>query len=224
MPRTGRRSVIVLLSGGLDSCVLLHWCAERFTRVYPLYVEAGLRWERAEQYWVRKYLEAYRRKHRGARIQPLTIVSALVPRDAMPAWSRSRARAPGRRSADAAVFLPGRNVALLAGGGVAAALQGASAVAIGTLSANPFPDGRPVFFRRMAAALSSGIGRPVRVLAPFRAWAKERVFHYGASLPLHLSFSCIAPGWLRGVPIPCANCNKCEERARALRAIHGAGG
>jgi tRNA(Ile)-lysidine synthase TilS/MesJ len=48
--------VAVLTSGGLDSCVLLADLARENT-VYPIYVEFGLAWEKAEQAALRGHFE-----------------------------------------------------------------------------------------------------------------------------------------------------------------------
>ena len=42
----------VLISGGLDSCVLLAHLAEQGRELTPLYVQAGLVWERVELIWL----------------------------------------------------------------------------------------------------------------------------------------------------------------------------
>ena len=47
VPGRGVERIAVLTSGGLDSCVLLADLARENT-VYPIYVEFGLAWERAE--------------------------------------------------------------------------------------------------------------------------------------------------------------------------------
>jgi len=50
--------VAVLVSGGLDSCVLAAHLAARARRVYPVYVRQGLIWESVEQHWVKRFLAA----------------------------------------------------------------------------------------------------------------------------------------------------------------------
>jgi 7-cyano-7-deazaguanine synthase len=82
-------------------------------------------------------------------------------------------------------------------------------MAVGSLAGNPFPDATPRFFR--AFARLSGI----RVIAPFRQLTKEQVIRRYRHLPLHLSFSCLAP--VRGRH--CGRCNKCAERRRAFREL-----
>ena len=212
--------VVCLSSGGFDSAVLLHWCATRFRAAQPVYVTTGLRWERAELRALESFLDAYRSSPaRGpAKMLPLHVVTLPKVAGAVPRWARPGAKVPGLRTPDSAVFLPGRNLALLGAAARIAAASGAGAIAMGTLASNPFPDGRPAFFRAFAKTASLGLGRPLRVVTPFRRWTKSRVAHFGIGLPLQHTLSCIAPV-SRGTraPIPCGRCNKCAERSRGLR-------
>lgn len=70
--------VCVLASGGLDSCVLLGRMAQQFRETFPVYIRCGLRWERAEIYWLRKYLKALSRLSPGTRKRTETIQHAVL--------------------------------------------------------------------------------------------------------------------------------------------------
>src|SRR4051812_20970634 len=50
----------VLVSGGLDSAVLLGRAARERPAVHPLYVRTGLAWEATELDYLRRFLEAAR--------------------------------------------------------------------------------------------------------------------------------------------------------------------
>ena len=50
--------VAVLVSGGLDSCVLAAYLAAQARTVYPVYVKQGLLWEEVEQHWMKQFLAA----------------------------------------------------------------------------------------------------------------------------------------------------------------------
>ncbi len=198
--RPPRSSVCALVSGGLDSCVMLAELAKRYRRVHPVYIRQGLAWERAELRHLRRYL-------RAVGLGPLTVLD-LPARDLYGQhWSVTGRRAPGARTADAAVFLPGRNLMLLSKAAVFCRLHKIPVIAVGTLAGNPFPDARPEFFRQFSKLAG------VKVIAPFRQLTKQQVVRRGRHLPLQLSFSCIAPRRGRA----CGRCNKCAERERALR-------
>lgn len=198
------RAVCALVSGGLDSCALLGHLARRYRRVYPLYIRQGFIWEDAEVRALRRFLRSARLNHR-----PLTILQAPIGALLGGHWSVTGRKSPGARSADAAVYLPGRNLVLLALAAVFCERHNVALIAIGSLEHNPFPDASPRFFRDFGRLTG------VRVVAPFRRWGKARVLRRYRHLPLHLSFSCLAPRRGR----PCGRCNKCAERAAAYQAV-----
>jgi 7-cyano-7-deazaguanine synthase len=173
--------------------------AKRYRRVYPVFIRQGLAWEAAELRLLRRFL-------RATHAAPLTVLdlpaSDLYGRH----WSTTGRRVPGAKTRDEAVCLPGRNLMLLSKAAVFCALHKIPVIAVGSLGHNPFPDATPKFFRDFARV--SG----VEVIAPFRALAKEEVIRRGRSLPLHLTFSCLAPQHGRH----CGRCNKCAERRRAF--------
>src|SRR5262245_43589728 len=99
----------VLLSGGLDSAVLL---VEEGVRhdVQPLYVSVGLAWEAAE----RKMLARFRTET-ATNTSILPLISLTVDmRDVYPTthWA-IQGRPPEYHTPDEDVYLPGRNIVLL---------------------------------------------------------------------------------------------------------------
>jgi len=204
-------AVCVLVSGGLDSAVLAHAMARRHPHVFPLYVRAGLRWEPVEEYWLRRFLRAI---NAGGAIRPLTVARLPVGDVYGAHWSLTGRGVPGARSADGAVYLPGRNLLLLSKAAVFCALHGIPAVAMGPLKGNPFPDATPAFFRGFARLAGRALGFPLRVLTPLARLSKTQVIRSANGLPLGLTFSCMRPVGRRH----CGACNKCQERRRAFRA------
>ena len=206
----GRSNITcVLASGGLDSAVLLARLLRAGGRIWPVYLRCGLAWEAAELYWLRRFLRAVR----SPTLLPLTVLDAPIRRVYGPHWSLTGRGVPGSRSADAAVYLPGRNLLLLSYAGLAAAQRGVTRLALGTLRGNPFPDATPGFFRAMAHGLSTALSRPIRVETPLRRLTKHQLIEAAHDVPLALTFSCLRP---RGIQ-PCGRCNKCAERRNALQ-------
>lgn len=202
-----RRSV-ALVSGGVDSAALVAHLLSRGDRVLPLFVRSGFRWERAELHWLRRLLAAME----APRLEPLGVLDGSdEPVIGGRHWA-FRGSVPDARSADAAVYLPGRNLLLATKAAIYGSLRGADAVALGVLAGNPFPDATPGFLRRLSGALSAGLARTMAVEAPFRRLTKSQVLARHPGLPLSLTFSCLSPRGLR----PCGGCNKCEERRRVL--------
>ncbi|HVM59274.1 MAG TPA: 7-cyano-7-deazaguanine synthase [Verrucomicrobiae bacterium] len=203
-------SVCALVSGGLDSCVMLALLTRQYRVVHPVFVRQGLTWEDAELRHLRRFLRAAHVRHR-----PLTILH--LPADDLYGahWSTTGRRVPGARTPDEAVYLPGRNLMLLSKAAVFCAVNDISAIAVGSLGHNPFPDATPKFFRHLAIVAGEALGFRLKIIAPFRSLTKEQVVRRGVrlKLPLRLSFSCISPR--RG--LHCGHCNKCAERRKAFR-------
>ncbi len=192
----------VLLSGGLDSAVLLAAeTARHGDGVQPIYVSVGLAWEGAEQAAVRALLATA-----PLRARTRALVSLAVDmRDVYKAghWA-IEGRPPGYHTPDAEVYLPGRNIVLLGKAGVYCAAAGIDRLVLGTLAHNPFPDATMAFRSAMAGALSLGLAHPLALDAPFALATKSEVITRGVALgvPFQLTLSCMRPlkrGFRRGL-------------------------
>jgi 7-cyano-7-deazaguanine synthase len=203
------RSVCALVSGGMESAVLLARLLQRHSGVLPLYLRCGFVWEPAELFWLRRLLGAMR----SSRLSPLRVVEAPLRSAYGPHWSLTRRGIPGAGSPDAAVFLPGRNILLLSHAAIVCVRARIRTLALGVLAGNPFGDASPGFFRDLAELLSRALGIRFAILAPLRGAAKARLIREAAGAPLALTFSCLAPRGMRH----CGACNKCAERRRAFR-------
>jgi 7-cyano-7-deazaguanine synthase len=202
----------VLVSGGLDSSILLGEMLRSAGIVWPLYVRCGLYWEAAEFAHLQRYLAAVA----APALRPLHVLEMSV-RDVYPEhWSLSGHRTPGADTPDDAVFLPGRNVLLLSKAILWCHLHGIDEVALAPLQSNPFPDATPAFFAAFEAVVNRAVGGRVRVRVPYLGLHKTDVMHSGAGLPLELTFSCIRPVDGRH----CGVCNKCAERRKAFAEAH----
>jgi 7-cyano-7-deazaguanine synthase len=205
----------VLLSGGLDSAVLLVEEAAHHD-VVPLYVSVGLAWEAAERAMIERLLA---NPAWGARpLVPLTIEM----RDVYPSthWA-IQGRAPGYHTADEDVYLPGRNIVLIVKAAVYCAAAGIDRLVLGTLGHNPFPDATPEFRAAISRAVSLGLAHRLEVEAPYAEVSKADVIRRGAALgvPFELTLSCMNPRMENGgdpsrplVPRHCGACSKCRER------------
>jgi len=224
----------VLLSGGLDSAVLV---AEEAAAgaVQPIYISVGLAWEAAERAMVSAFLA---RAPLNGRTAPLVALSVDM-RDVYAAthWALE-GRPPAYDTPDEDVYLPGRNVVLLGKAAVYCAAAHLERLVIGTLAHNPFPDATPEFRAAMARALSLGLDRPLAIDAPYADSSKADVIRRGASLgvPFELTLSCMnpsvppstsdhQPSAISDQPsaishqpsaIHCGACSKCRERHDAF--------
>ena len=200
--------IAVLASGGLDSSVLLADLARRKRHVFPIYIRAGLRWERDEQIVLRKFLKTLG----GLRVEPLRILNLPMNDVAPNHWSVTGRGVPGYRAATSSNYIVGRNLSLLVKASVLCAYERIGEIAMAPLDANPFPDARPEFFRAVERAVRLGIGLPLKVRVPFVGMSKARVIRRGRAFALGLTLSCAQPSGL----IHCGACTKCAERMEAF--------
>jgi 7-cyano-7-deazaguanine synthase len=202
----------VLLSGGLDSAVLVAEEAQSAI-VQPIYVSVGLAWEKSEREMVARLLAA---PVFARRVRPLvSLVFEMTDIYAPTHWA-IRGTPPAYDTPDEDVYLTGRNIVLLAKGGVYCAQHGIGRLVLGPLAGNPFPDATPQFFVAMGQALSLGLAHEIAIAAPFAALHKADVIARGVArgVPLDLTLSCMNPAGLRH----CGVCSKCRERRDAFAA------
>ncbi len=201
----------LLLSGGLDSSILLGHLLASGRRVQPFYVRGGLRWEAEEQRQLARLLRAMA-SPRLAELVTLDLPLADLYGDH---WSLTGRGVPEFDSPDTAVYLPGRNALLLLKPALWCRLHGIDELALAVLGANPFADATPEFFAELEALLERAAGGRVRIVRPFGRLEKRQVMELGRSGPLELTFSCIAPE----SGLHCGQCNKCAERMAAFASI-----
>ena len=200
----------VLVSGGIDSCVLVGELAETAPRVVPLYVRCGLQWENVEECQVRRFLAALDRPV----IEPLQVFRVPIAQVYGQHWSTTGATVPDQNSADEAVYLPGRNLLLLAPTALWCHLHEIATIALGPLASNPFPDSTDSFFAAYQAVINQAVTGSLRIERPYCQLTKPQVLQRGAAMPLHETFSCICPVGQQH----CGRCNKCAERRRGFAA------
>lgn len=201
-------TVGVLVSGGLDSCILLHQLADEGQQVQPFYITSGLCWQAAELAALDGFLRETARPELK-RLVKLDLPLADVYDDH---WSITGRGVPAADTPDDAVYLPGRNALLMIKAALWCRLRGIGSLALASLANNPFADASSEFFRQFEAALSMATEGRVGLLRPLAALDKRQVMELGSRLPLELTFSCIAPvGGLH-----CGRCNKCQERRAAF--------
>lgn len=203
--------MVALISGGLDSAVMVGLALRKGREVWPLFVRQGALWESAELASLKRFLETMGRAY--PTLQPLATLSVDLPARYLSAWAQDpRAAPPDEDSADQAVYLPGRNMALLFQAAMFAQSRGVRTIWIGLLAGNPFADARPRFLHAFEAAFEAATGYSVHTEVPLGDRKKTEVLAMGRELPLEDTFSCLRPR--RG--LHCGRCNKCAERARSF--------
>jgi 7-cyano-7-deazaguanine synthase len=205
--------IAVLLSGGLDSAVLLAFAAQS-SAVAPIYVSVGFAWEAEERSMIERLLHSP--PFERFTIAPLASLSFDM-RDVYPAthWA-VRGEPPAFDTPDEDVYIDGRNITLLSKASIYMARHAIARVLMGQLAGNPFPDASPEFFDGMARALSLGLGATIDIAAPFTSKSKTDVIRLGVELgvPFELTLSCMQPSGGQH----CGRCSKCRERRDAFNA------
>jgi 7-cyano-7-deazaguanine synthase len=203
-------ALAVLISGGLDSAILLGESLRGHQAVHPLYIRQGLYWETVELRHLRRFLRAVC----GPSLRPLQVLRLPVADLYGAHWSLTGKDVPAADMPDEAVYLPGRNVLLLAKAMLWCHLYDVATVALGSLASNPFPDATPAFFRGYQKVVNQAVNGRVVIRRPYARLSKTEVMARGRGLPLELTFSCMRPVAGRH----CGACNKCAERRHAFAA------
>jgi 7-cyano-7-deazaguanine synthase len=177
--------------------------------VQPLYIRLGLAWEATEEAHLRRFLSTL---PANSKPRPLIVLDLPVADVYGAHWSVSGADVPDDTTPDSAVYLPGRNLLLLAKSTVWCALNGVESIALGTLKGNPFADSGPEFLSLFGSLVRLGLDRPLEVLTPLAGLSKAQVLELGRDVALEHTFSCIAPVADRH----CGRCNKCAERQKGF--------
>lgn len=198
----------LLLSGGLDSSILLWRLLAEGSHVQPFYVRSHLAWETIERRWLDRLLAESDRDM----LEPLVELDLPLVDVYGQHWSTTGRAVPGAETPDEAVYLPGRNALLLIKAALWCQLHGVEELALAPLKSNPFPDATDDFFDSFESAINQATGGNVHIVRPFGQLSKRQVMDLGKAYPLGLTFSCIAPvGELH-----CGQCNKCAERKAAF--------
>jgi len=203
-----KKNIGVLYSGGLDSATLIGYYLKKGFEVWPIFIRAGLRWEKIEHLFATKYLKALT----SPRLKKLTTLRISLENSYDKNWSK-RGKTPGTHSSDQAVYLPARNLLLISKASLFLFSHQINRIAIASLKGNPFPDGKRSYFNLLQKILSRSFKRKIKILTPFRNFGKLRVIRTNKDLPLHLTFSCLTPKGIHH----CGKCNKCAERMRAFK-------
>lgn len=210
------KKAVVLLSGGIDSTVLLYSMIADY-ECYPLAINYGQRHSK-ELLAARNVCEA----RGGGLLHRLRYLDLRVLGQLLPSSLTGVGKIPEGHYADEsmkATVVPNRNMILLSLAAGYAQGIGAHYVAYAAHEGDHpiYPDCRPEFIIAVDEAVHLGTGwaqEGVRLLAPFVLVAKKDIVTLGKSLnvPFHLTWSCYVGG-----DIHCGKCGTCVERREAFQ-------
>ena len=216
MPRPNKRAV-VLLSGGLDSCVTGTIAKCEGYALYALTVDYGQRHA--------KELEAAEAVARSLRVQEhktinvdLTAFGGSALTD--PDIQVPDADAEGSGEGIPPTYVPARNTIFISLGLAYAEITEAQALFIGAnaVDYSGYPDCRPEYIEAMnkvaqLATKQAIEGKGVKLHAPLLEWSKARIIQEGVNLraPLKKSWSCY-----KGGEKACGRCESCTLRLKGF--------
>jgi 7-cyano-7-deazaguanine synthase len=211
---------VVLLSGGMDSCVTLAIAGERHGRgnIAALHASYGQLTEARERrafdaiadfYAIRERLVVQLDHFRAIGGSALTDRRIAVP-EAAPGHSHESAHIP-------VTYVPFRNAHFLSVAVSWAEALGAEAVYIGAVAedSSGYPDCRPEYYRAFQELVRVGT-RPetqIEMVTPVITLKKNEIIRRGIELgaPLHLTWSCY-----QSEDAACGVCDSCLLRLRAF--------
>jgi 7-cyano-7-deazaguanine synthase len=214
-PDGGKPLAVVLLSGGLDSCVSLA-LARREYEPAVLHLNYGQRTEARE-------LEAFTAiaDHYGLRRRLVVDISYLKQIGGSSLTDPSQPVEVGLPMGGGvpATYVPFRNAHLLSLGTSWAEVLGAAALFIGAVEedSSGYPDCTEEFFRRFEAAIAVGTRPETHLIirTPLIHLSKADIVRWGTEVaaPLHLTWSCYTENELA-----CGVCESCQLRRRGFTA------
>jgi 7-cyano-7-deazaguanine synthase len=206
---------VVLLSGGLDSTVVLARALADGCEVTALSFSYGQRHGR-ELESARAVCARYGVSHRVAGLDPGLFSSSLTD---------ASAEVPEDREGDLAAeipstYVPARNIIFLSLAAGLCESIGADRIYIGVnaVDYSGYPDCRPEFIEAFERMLEAGTragaeGDPIRIVAPILHASKADIVRLGRRLgaPLELTWSCY-----KGGEAACGRCDSCRLRLRGF--------
>jgi 7-cyano-7-deazaguanine synthase len=221
-PTSQRSRAVVLLSGGMDSCVCAALAA-RDHEAAALHVSYGQRTEQRERrafesicdrLEIRERLLVRNEALRAIGGSALTDPNIAVPSSAVP---EAHDVGVGAAVGVPVTYVPFRNAHFLAVAVSWAEVLGAGKVYIGAVEpdSSGYPDCRPEYYRAFNEVVKAGTKEgTIRVVTPLIAMHKREIVTLGLELgaPLDLTWSCY-----QREDRACGVCDSCVLRLRAFR-------
>ena len=214
-----KSKAVVLLSGGMDSCVTAAMARETH-EIALVHASYGQRTEARERRAFEEIADFYGVRERLAvRLEHFSQIggSALTDkRIAVPEQEVAQPRLAALREIPV-TYVPFRNAHFLSVAVSWAEVLGARAVFIGAVAedSSGYPDCRPEYYRAFQQVIREGT-RPetqIEIVTPVISMRKSEIIRWGISLgaPLHLTWSCYQFG-----EEACGACESCVLRMRAF--------
>jgi 7-cyano-7-deazaguanine synthase len=215
------RKGVVLLSGGMDSCVSAAIARERHgaANIALLHAGYGQRTQERERRAFTEIADFYKVRARlVVQLDHFRAIGGSALTDERIAVPENELNASGPRGSSIPVtYVPFRNAHFLSVAVSWAEAIGAGAIYIGAVAedSSGYPDCRPEYYRAFQEVIREGT-RPethIEIVAPVITLKKSEIIRRGIELgaPLHLTWSCY-----QSEDAACGACDSCLLRLRAF--------
>ena len=194
--------IVTLVSGGIDSALILTKFLEKGYDVYPLHINYNhlaepKEWDSCQKICKKLGIRPYRMDIPGFGKLPsgLTVQDVDIYEHA---------------------FLPTRNLVFITLGAAYGYTKSANVVAIGLLVDHMFPDQTREFVDKAEISISAALGTNIHVLTPLIKLNKVEVLRLADKYDLvKMTYYCHS-----GTEPPCGKCISCKERINAERILN----
>ncbi|MCB1019759.1 MAG: 7-cyano-7-deazaguanine synthase QueC [Bryobacterales bacterium] len=215
MAEVSQKLAIVLLSGGMDSCVTAALAAQSY-RLAALHSDYGQRTQARERRAFEQIADRLGIEQRLVIDQRyMTAIGGSALTDSAIAVPTGNLHAEGIP----VTYVPFRNAHFLAAAASWAEAIGAEAIFIGAVEqdSSGYPDCRPEYYRVFNALIDTGT-RPetkIQIETPLIGLSKAEIIRQGAAAgaPLDLTWSCY-----QAEDVACGVCDSCALRLNAFAA------
>ncbi len=184
---------IVLLSGGLDSALILAMTKEEGKKVLALSFDYGQR-HKVELKYAQKLADHYGALHRVFQIDPRAVASSLVSNAPIP---KDRTLAEIEQGGASPTYVPARNTIFLSFALGQAEMIGAKEIHFGPNAHDKFgyPDCSPEYIAAFQNLLNTASREAPKLTAPLIHMTKQEIREKAEemSVPIDLTFSCYDP-------------------------------
>ena len=200
---------VVLLSGGIDSAVVLTYAVQECANVVAITFDYGQRAKEQERKAAYTLTRRFNIEHVVIALDFSQWGGSALTDDNIPIPKEETDGVP-------VTYVPARNIVFIAVAASFAEARGFDRVYYGAnaIDYSGYPDCRPVFVEAMQTALIRGMDTPIELVVPLLNKTKKEIFALAEimEIPIQETWSCYEGG-----PEPCGLCPSCRMRQRALK-------
>lgn len=201
--------IVLLLSGGIDSTILLYWLLEKNYDVYPFYINYGQNTYEGEIKSIKKILpEELLNQTFFLEIPNIKFIGSGTLSNELPEDISSQKEWFQKE------FFPNRNMILISLASSYAIKNNITNIAIGVVGENSYSDTKKDFLNSLKKSLCLSLDSTMNIVAPFAELNRKEIIKFASKLevPLLSTFSCNSLGNKH-----CLFCNSCREREEAIK-------